>query len=246
MRLAIYQMADRGEPCRNLADAYDAIVNTQADCFILPEFFAVPGGDYRRDYTPEEAYEETGRPGEEMLHQASLHFPGYLVGGTLIEKAAEGYYNTCYVLKGGCLITKYRKINLTQEEIDMQLLPGSEVVTFDTEWGRAGLMVCFDLVCHGTRDLVGAQSDFVLAPVGMSVPDHPKVEGYPSSSAVATKHNATVVQVCRVGFYDGQPLVTKSAVIGPNGVIWEGSGEGEELAIVDVPAPCGASKKGMD
>jgi predicted amidohydrolase len=246
MRLAIYQMADRGEARKNLADAYEAIVNTGADCFVLPELFALPGGDYKRDCPPAQAYMETGRPGEEMLREASLRFPGYLIGGTLIEQAPEGYYNTCYVLKQGEPLAKYRKINITQEEIDMGLIPGSDVVTFDTEWGKAGLLVCFDVVCEGTRDLVGAQSDLVFLPVGMSVPDHPVVDGYPCSGAVATKHNTVVFQVSRVGFYDGRPLVTKSAVITPRGVIWEGSGEGEELAVVDVPADLGRIDEGAD
>ncbi len=235
MKLAIYQMADRGEPQQNLEKAYEAIVGSEADCFILPEYFVLPGGDFRRDYLLAEAYAETGRPGEDMLREASLRFPGYLIGGTLIEETPEGYYNTCYVLRQGTLVAKYRKINITQEEIAMQFLPGSEVVTFDTEWGRAGLLVCLDVVCEETSDRVGALSDIVFLPVGMSVPDHPKVDGYPCSGAVARKHNATVVQVSRVGYYGGRPLVTKSAVITPSGVIWEGSESGEELAVVDVP-----------
>ena len=171
MKLAIYQIADRGEARPNPEDAYDAIVSTRADFFILPELFALAGGDYKRHCPPAEAYAETGRP---------------------------------------------------------------------------GLLVCFDLVCHGTRDLLGARSDFVLAPVGMSVPDHPVVDGYPASTAIATKHGVTVAQVCRVGFYGRQPLVVKSAVVTPGGVFWEGSGEGEELAVVDLPWDSGQSRKGMD
>lgn len=134
MKLAIYQMADRGEPWENLAKAYEAIVDMEADCFVLPEIFVLPGGDYTRYYSPAQAYAETGRPGEDMLREASLTFPGYLIGGTLIEETPKGYYNTCYVLRRGKPVAKYRKINITREEIDMQLLPGSDVTPAGVVW----------------------------------------------------------------------------------------------------------------
>ncbi|MGC9156371.1 MAG: carbon-nitrogen hydrolase family protein [Ferrimicrobium sp.] len=235
MNVAIYQMADRGDPLENLARAYEAIVSTEADFFILPELFVLPGGDYKKDYSVAEAYRETGKPGEGMLRKASRGFAGYLIGGTLIEETADGYYNTCYVFRQGELVVKYRKINITQEEIDMQLLPGDEIVTFPTEWGQAGLLVCCDICQDTTRDQVGARSDVVFFPVGMGVPNHPKVNGHPLSAEMAGKHKVAVVEVARVGFYDGQPLVTRSAVITPSGVIWEASEEGEDLAVVDVP-----------
>lgn len=233
MRLAIYQMADYGEPRENLDRAREAIGGCDADFFILPEFFVIPGGDYKKDYTPEQVYRETGKPGFEMLREASSGFPGYLVGGTVIEKAPEGCYNTCYVFRRGDVVAKYRKINLADEEIAMQLLPGSELVTFDTEWGKAGLLVCFD-VCKDTRDQVSAACDIVLLPVGMSVPDHPRTEGHPLCEEMALRHSVTVAKVCRVGFYDGEPLVSASAVVTPRGVEWEGSEEGEEFSVVTV------------
>lgn len=234
MRLAVYQMADRGDPQENLATAYKAIVTTEADCFVLPELFVLPGGDYKRNYTLAEAYRETGRPGEEMLREASLRFTGYLIGGTLIEESRGGYYNTCYVFRRGELVVKYRKINITQEEIDMRLLPGGETVTFTADWGKVGLLVCFDVCRETTRDEVGVQSDVVFLPVGMGIPSHPTVSGHPLSAEMARKHKVTVAEVARVGFYDGQPLVTRSAVVTPAGVIWEASQEGEDLAVVDV------------
>lgn len=52
MKLAIYQMADRGTPKENLLTAYEAIAsNTEADFFVLPEYFAFPGADYKKHYS---------------------------------------------------------------------------------------------------------------------------------------------------------------------------------------------------
>ena len=54
MKLAVYQMEDRGEARLNIEQAYHSIVNTGADFFALPEFFSIPEGDFKKKYTPEE------------------------------------------------------------------------------------------------------------------------------------------------------------------------------------------------
>ncbi|XP_076267927.1 vanin-like protein 1 isoform X2 [Rhynchophorus ferrugineus] len=54
------------------------------------------------------------------------------------------FYNTNIVFaKNGTLITKYRKINLQNEP---KLTPGKDVVTFDTDFGRFGLMTGIDIL----------------------------------------------------------------------------------------------------
>jgi len=55
MKIAVYQIADAGDPDLNIAKAYEKIVNTDADFFALPEFFTMPGGDNRRPYTLQSA-----------------------------------------------------------------------------------------------------------------------------------------------------------------------------------------------
>ena len=151
MRVAIFQMSDSGEPEENIARARGAVAGCDADFFVLPEFFAFPGGDHRKAYTLEEAYALAGEPALRMLIEASAAFPGYLVGGTVLEKGGEGYYNTCFVLRHGEVLAGYRKIHLTAGEVGMGLLPGDGCVTMDTEWGRVGLLICLD-ICGQARD----------------------------------------------------------------------------------------------
>jgi predicted amidohydrolase len=60
----------------------------------------------------------------------------------------DGYnlYNTLVVFNAnGTLISKYRKYHLFSEPI-MNHPPKPEVITFDSEFGRFGLIVCFDLM----------------------------------------------------------------------------------------------------
>ena len=78
----------------------------------------------------------------------------YVVGGSIPEFADGKIYNTSYIFdrKGG-LIGKHRKIHLF--DIDVKggqyfkesdvLSPGREITVFDTEFGRMGVCICFDI-----------------------------------------------------------------------------------------------------
>lgn len=233
MRVAIYQMEDRGEAGENIEQACRAIKGTAADFFVLPEFFAIPGGDFKKGYTLKECWEETGKPAIEMLKKASLSFPGYIIGGSVLEEGAEGYYNTCFVFKNGQFVVKYRKINITQEERDMGILPGNDIVTFDTKFGRAGLLICADSICEEVRDRVASQAQFIFLPISLTDPSHPRVEGHPLSVEMAQRYGVSVIKVSRVGIFGGRRVLSRSAVITPSAIIYE-AGEGEELALIEL------------
>jgi predicted amidohydrolase len=44
----------------------------------------------------------------------------------------------------GRIVGSYTKTHLTQLELDAGFLPGEELPVFDLEWGRIGIMICFD------------------------------------------------------------------------------------------------------
>ncbi|HEY5226912.1 MAG TPA: carbon-nitrogen hydrolase family protein, partial [Opitutaceae bacterium] len=68
----------------------------------------------------------------------------YLVGG-LIEREGHAIYNTCVLIdRAGNVAGKYRKVYLPREEIEGGLTPGSDCPVFDTDFGRIGMMVCWD------------------------------------------------------------------------------------------------------
>jgi predicted amidohydrolase len=55
------------------------------------------------------------------------------------------YYNVAAVLgPDGRLIGKFRKINLYQKENDF-LVPGDELLTYDSPWGKIGIIICADV-----------------------------------------------------------------------------------------------------
>ncbi|MDV2989927.1 MAG: carbon-nitrogen hydrolase family protein [Dehalogenimonas sp.] len=234
MKVAIYQIADTGDADTNITKAYDAITKSEADFFALPEFFAIPGGDYKKQYTLESCYQETGKPAYDMLEKASRVFPGYIIGGSILERDGNCYYNTCYVWKNGDLVTSYRKIKITREEVDLQICPGKDPVTFASPFGQIGLMICADCISWDVVDAVAAGSKYVFLPVSLTDPNHPPFTGHPLSEAIAKKHGATVIKITRMGTFGGKVLASRSAVTTPEGTIWEALESLEFLAEVEI------------
>ena len=69
----------------------------------------------------------------------------YIVAG-IIELDGDVVYNTAILLdRNGELAGKYRKVSLPREEIDGGISPGDNLPVFDTDFGRIGIMVCWDV-----------------------------------------------------------------------------------------------------
>lgn len=69
----------------------------------------------------------------------------YIVAG-LYEKEGAVLYNTAVLLdRTGALFGTYRKVCLPREEIEGGITPGENFPVFDTDFGRIGLMICWDL-----------------------------------------------------------------------------------------------------
>jgi predicted amidohydrolase len=83
-------------------------------------------------------------PSTARLGEAARRNGLYLVAG-LIERDGHGIYNTCVLIdRHGNVAGKYRKVYLPREEIEGGLTPGSDCPVFDTDFGRIGMMVCWD------------------------------------------------------------------------------------------------------
>ena len=133
MKLALIQMAACPEKEDSLRLAEDYIHGARregADIAMLPEMFNCP---YKTENFPLYAEEEGGISWQRMSEAARKNHI-YLVAGSMPERDDEGHiYNTSYVFdREGKQIAKHRKIHLF-------------VTVFDTEFGKFGLMLCYDI-----------------------------------------------------------------------------------------------------
>ena len=104
-------------------------------------------------------------PSTARLGEAARRHGMYLVAG-LIERDGHGIYNTSVLIdRRGMVAGKYRKVYLPREEIEGGLTPGSACPVFETDFGRIGIMVCWDAeYIEPARALAYQGAEVVLVP----------------------------------------------------------------------------------
>lgn len=154
IKIAAIQMstvADKMENVRTVKAYLEKIKDENPDFVILPEMFCCP---YQTENFPIYA-EKEGGPVWQQLSGYAKQYGIYLIGGSMPEKDAEGnVYNTSYIFdREGKQIGKHRKVHLfdidvkggqTFKESDT-LTAGDSNTVFDTEFGKIGVMLCFDI-----------------------------------------------------------------------------------------------------
>jgi predicted amidohydrolase len=154
MRVAVCQMRSGEDVAANLALA-DRLLREAADggadLAALPELFPFLGS-FRT--VPEVAEVVPEGPACEVLADVARTREMWVLGGSLIERDGDRIYNTSVLFdRTGELVARYRKIHRFDVELPGQApfresatyAAGTELVTRETEFGRVGLSICYDL-----------------------------------------------------------------------------------------------------
>ena len=133
-----------------------------ADIVCLPEGITVVGTG--KSYV--DVSEPIPGPSTAFLGQVAKRNQVYVVAG-IYERDNDVVYNTAVLLdRNGELAGKYRKVCLPREEIQGGITPGNSFPTFQTDFGRVGMMICWDVtfpeVARGLR-MNGAE--VILMPI---------------------------------------------------------------------------------
>ena len=234
MRICLLQVEDLGSVEGNVKHAEEMLLKAKdADFVCLPEFFAIPRGYNKSIY---DAWRES-IAAIDMLKRVSERIKGYVIGGSVIEREAGKFYNTCFIFKGGELVAKYRKINLTSEEKSKGLTPGEEVLSLKTEYGYVTVLICADILDMGLAEKAAQSKAIVFLPISLTTPQHPKVKGHPLTEELAKKCNTYVAKVSRIGVEGDVKFGVKSVIISPKGVVAEATSETEEEILCAEIAP---------
>lgn len=180
VKIALIQLKvgiDKDENIRRAKELLEEAANKGAEIAALPEMFNCPySNEFFRSYG--ESYPEGVTT--KMLSEEAKKNNMYIIGGSIPELEGDKVYNTSYIFdREGTLIGKHRKVHLfdidlkgriTFRESDV-LTPGSEMTVFDTEWGKIGVMICYDIrFPELTRKmaLAGVKAVFVPAAFNMT------------------------------------------------------------------------------
>jgi deaminated glutathione amidase len=153
VRVALCQTNSGSDVEANEAQAFALLEEAAAggaDLACLPEVWPCQGSapDVRA------AAEPVPGPRVERLAETARRHSMWIHGGSVLELEGDRVFNTSVLLdRAGELVARYRKIHLFDADPpggqpsreSFLYSPGEEIVTADTEFGRAGLSICYDV-----------------------------------------------------------------------------------------------------
>ena len=152
----------REENIRLFLAAIAKSVPANADVILLPEGITVVGTG--KSY--QEVAEPIPGPTTRALSEVAKARKAYIAAG-IYEQEGHVLYNTAVLLdRQGELVGKYRKVYLPREEVEKGLTPGTHYPVFPTDFGKVGLMICYDVFfAEPARALANQGADMILMPI---------------------------------------------------------------------------------
>ncbi|HEX8039884.1 MAG TPA: carbon-nitrogen hydrolase family protein [Chryseosolibacter sp.] len=151
-----------GENLAAFAALVDQAGKQKADIVCLPEGTTIVGT--QEDYIS--GSEPVPGPTTKYLGEVAKRNHLYIVAG-LLEKEGDVVYNTAVLIdRNGHLAGRYRKTSLPREEIDGGVTPGSSFPVFETDFGRVGIMICWDVTFpEPARALAQQGAEVIFLPI---------------------------------------------------------------------------------
>ncbi len=116
-----------------------------SDLIVLPELWNIGFVSYDRYH---EESEPLDGPTMNAIAEKARELGAYIYSGSFVEARDGKLYNTAVLFdRAGERVAHYSKIHLfTYKSREPELMtPGSEIVVADTEFGKMGLSICYDL-----------------------------------------------------------------------------------------------------
>lgn len=179
VKIALIQMHVTNDKQVNVDNAEKYIIDATkmgANIIALPEMFNTP---YQNSKFPLFAETENGET-IKRLSKIAKENSVYLIGGSIPEKDGNKLYNTSFIFdKKGHIIGRHRKMHLFDIDIvggisfkeSDTLSSGNDVTVCDTEYGKIGIAICFDIRFPELARLMvdnGARMIFVPAAFNMT------------------------------------------------------------------------------
>lgn len=156
------ETASAAEGVRAFVDLARDAAPAETDVILLPEGITVVGSG--RGYA--EVAEPVPGPTTRTLGALARARGAWVVAG-LYEREGAAVFNTAVLLdREGRLAGAYRKVYLPREEVEGGLTPGTEYPVFTTDFGRVGLMICWDTqYADPARALALGGAELLLVPI---------------------------------------------------------------------------------
>ncbi len=178
MKVSLLQMKTLPSPEENIIKIKSMLKQAKkagADMAVLPEMCACP---YENSAFVQFAM-PSNSPFLTEIAESAKELGLYVVAGSVPEQEKGKIYNTSFVYnpKGEC-IARHRKVHLFDINVkggqyfmeSDTFTPGKKATTFDTPWGRFGLMICYDIRFPELARITSRPTDPYKDTVGIIVP----------------------------------------------------------------------------
>ena len=153
---------DSEESVGKFLDAIQTAVPAKTDVIVLPEVITLVGTKKKAM----DVAEPVPGPTTARLVEVARRRNSYIVA-SLYEKDGHAIYNTAVLIgRKGEIVGKYRKVYLPYDEPDDGVTPGSDYPVFQTDFGKVGMMICWDSAyADPARALALKGAEIILMPI---------------------------------------------------------------------------------
>lgn len=127
----------------------DAVSGYRSDFALFPEFFNAPLMAENNHLTEPEAIRELAAHTPEIVQKFSELAISYninIISGSLPEIQNDRLYNVGYLCKRDGTTERYEKLHVTPDEIKVWgMQKGKQLKVFDTDCGKIGILICYDV-----------------------------------------------------------------------------------------------------
>jgi len=228
--------ADKTENIRKIEDNVVKAREQDAELVIFPELSLT--GYMLRDQIYELAETIPG-PSTRLLEKLARKMETYIVFGMpeLSEKTQATIYNAAVLIGPDGLIGKYRKMYLPTHSVFEEkryFRPGYQTAVFETDLGKIGLIICYDIFFPEVSRLTRLKGAQLIVCISAS-PAVRRTFFETLTAARAIENTAFLAYVNLVGIEDGLQFRGGSRLIGPNGkVLVRAKYDEEDLVIGEV------------
>ena len=240
IKIALAQIScKREDKAENLTKIEKTVIKAKkqaADLVIFPELSLT--GYVVRDQIYELAETIPG-PSTKVIENIARKTKAYIVFGMpeLSEKTQATIYNAAVLVGPEGLIGKYRKMYLPTHSVFEEkryFRPGYQAAAFDTELGKIGLIICYDIFFPEVSRLTRLKGAQLIVCISAS-PAVRRAFFETLTVARAIENTAFLAYVNLVGIEDGLQFWGGSRIVGPNGkVLVQAKYDDEDLVMCDV------------
>jgi predicted amidohydrolase/GNAT superfamily N-acetyltransferase len=127
----------------------DAVSGYRCDFALFPEFFNAPLMAENNHLSEPEAIRELAAHTEEIVQrfsQLAISYNINIITGSMPEIVNDRLYNVGYLCRRDGSVERYEKLHVTPDEAKVWGMEGgSKIQAFDTDCGKIGILICYDV-----------------------------------------------------------------------------------------------------